>query len=569
MNNKDSNTNLVIAILLSVGILMAFHYLYEKPRMEAYQQQQLLLQQTDAAAAKTVRPVVALRDRPAVVAEGSRVKIVTPELLGSVNLKGARLDDLALVKYRETTDPTSPQIILLSPAGSAEPHAAYYAEFGWLGTDVDVPNAETVWKSDKPLLTPSQPVRLTWDNGKGLLFEREIAVDDKFMFTITDRVKNSSTGNVTLYPFGLIARHGKPHTNDIYILHEGPIGVLGGTLQDPKYVDVIKQEKIAASSEGGWLGITDKYWLTALTPVAGESVNAAFTYAAEPNLPKEQGTFQSDFRGTAVTLAAGADTEHVQRFFAGAKELRTLDDYAARFEIPRLYDAIDFGWYWFFTKPFLYLLDFLGRLFGNFGLAILAFTVILKIVTLPLSMKSYRSMAHMKEIQPMLKELQDKYQDDRQKLGLEMMALYKREKINPMSGCWPNLIQIPIFFALYKVLYVGIEMRHAPFYGWIHDLSAPDPTSVLTLFGTIDWSFIPHLGVWPVLMGLSMYLQQKMSPAPPDKTQARIFAFMPLIFTFMMGQVAAGLIIYWTWSNVIGIGQQWFIMYHHKDGHKK
>ena len=568
MTNKDSNNNLIIAILLSVAILVGFHYLYEKPRMEAYRQQQLLQQKATAEPAKPVPATVELRDRDGIIREGKRIKIETAELHGSLNLKGARLDDLALVKYRETVDKTSPQIILLSPAGSALPNGAYYAEFGWLGSDVDVPNADTLWQSDKQILTPTQPARLTWDNGKGLLFERIVAIDDKFMFTITDRVKNSSTGSVTLYPFGLIARHGKPHTNDFYVLHEGPIGVMGGTLQDPTYADVIKQGKIAASSNGGWLGITDKYWLTALAPIAGEDVTAAFTYAAEVDAAKEQGTFQSDFRGTPVTLAAGADAEHVQHFFAGAKELRTLDDYASRYKIPRFYDAIDFGWYWFFTKPFLYLLDFLGHLFGSFGLAILAFTVILKIVTLPLSMKSYRSMAHMKEIQPKLKELQDKYQDDKQKLGLEMMALYKREKINPMSGCWPNLMQIPIFFALYKVLYVGIEMRHAPFYGWIHDLSAPDPTSVLTLFGTLDWAFIPHLGVWPILMGLSMFAQQKMSPAPPDKTQARMFMFMPLIFTFMMGQVAAGLIIYWTWSNIIGIGQQWFIM-HKIGGHKK
>ena len=556
------NKNFLAAVALSILILVGFHYLYEKPKMEVYQQQ-LALQKLNPAPAKPeiVPPApVVLRDRATILAESSRVSIETPEVRGSISLKGARLDDLSLINYRETVEPNSPQIVLLSPAGSAAPHQADYAEFGWLGSDVVVPDSSTVWRADQKTLTPAKPVTLTWDNGHGLAFERTVAIDDHFMFTITDRVKNSGKDSVTLYPFGLVARHGKPQTSDIYIMHEGPIGILGGRLQEHKYKDMMATPKIVTDSDGGWLGITDKYWLVALAPSQDEKVAASFSYDRGTDANPEQGVFQTDFRGTPISLAAGASTEHTQHFFAGAKRLRLLDDYATRYDIPKLYDAIDFGWFYFLTKPFLYLLDILGNLFGNVGLAILAFTILLKFVTFPLSMKSYRSMAKMKILQPEIKALQERFKDDKQRMSVEMMELYKREKTNPMSGCLPNLIQIPIFFALYKVLYVGIEMRQAPFYGWIHDLSAPDPTSVLTLFGTIPWEFIPHIGVWPVLMGLSMFLQQRLSPQPPDKTQAQIFMFLPIMFTFMMSSIAAGLIIYWTWSNLLGIAQQWFIM---------
>lgn len=571
------NSNIITAVLLSLGILLAFHYLYEKPQMEKYRLAAEAAQQAAKAAAKndpavTTPTAPALRDRAAIIAEGLqqglRVPIDTPALHGSINRKGARIDDVTLATYREDIDKHSPEIVMLSPAGSIAPHQAYYGEFGWLGQDVVVPDANTVWQADGAKLSPSQSVKLSWDNGHGLLFERSIAVDDKFMFTITDRVKNNGGDSATLYPFGLIARHGKPKTEDIYIMHEGPIGVLGGQLTDPKYADVMEKGKITASSEGGWVGLTDKYWLVALAPPHNEAITATFTYDRGKEAVADAGVFQSDFRGTSVTLAKGAVAEHSQRFFVGAKELRTLSHYERAENITRLSDAIDFGWYWFFTKPFLFLLDVFGENMGNFGLAILAFTVILKLLTLPLSLKSYRSMAKMRELQPQIKELQERFKEDRQQLGLETMALYKREKVNPMSGCLPNLIQIPIFFALYKILYVGIELRHAPFYGWIHDLSAPDPTSVLTLFGMIDLAIIPHVGIWPILMGVSMFVQMRLSPQPPDKTQARVFMFLPLIFTFMMGQMAAGLIIYWTWSNLIGLGQQWLIM-HRVGGLKK
>ncbi len=563
----DNNTNFVIAVVLSLGILVAFHYLYEKPQMELAQQQMLLKKVEETKPKEEPVPAAPPRDRAQILAEGERLQIQTPELRGSISLKGARFDDLDLVKYRETTDPASPQIVLLSPAGSSAPHQAYFAEFGWLDGDISMPNANTVWQADGKTLSPSKPVKLTWDNGQGLTFERTIAIDNQFMFTITDRVKNGSNGTVTLYPFGLISRHGKPNTTDTYVLHEGPIGVLGNTLKEFKYKDLMKGQKKAEESQGGWLGITDKYWLVALIPAQDEKITAAVTYERGTDSKPEQGVFQTDFRGMPVSLAPGAVTEHVVRFFAGAKRVSLLDSYRDQFNIPLFDRAIDFGWYYYLTKPFLYLLDFLGQLFGNFGWAIVAFTIMLKLVTLPLSLKSYRSMAKLKTLQPVMKDIQERHKDDKARQSMEMMELYKREKVNPMSGCFPMLVQIPIFFALYKILYVGIEMRQAPLFGWIKDMSAPDPTSVLTLFGTLNWSFIPHIGVWPILMGISMYVQQKLSPQPPDKTQAQVFQFLPLIFTFMLANVAVGLIFYWTLSNIVGLGQQWYIM--HKTGGRR
>jgi YidC/Oxa1 family membrane protein insertase len=562
------NENFLLAVILSIAILVSFHYFYEKPQMERYQQLQLTQKTAEEThpVTETATPSEQ-HDRAEIVAESQRVHLDTPELRGSINLRGARLDDLELVNYHETVEPGSPRIDLFSPAGSAPPHTAYYAEFGWLGSNIAVPDQNTVWKANAETLTPQKPVKLTWSNGQGLDFERTVAVDNEFMFTVTDSVKNNGNATVTLFPFGLIARHGRPKTLDTYVLHEGPIGILNGTLSEMKYKDVMAETRRSTETEGGWLGFTDKYWLVTLIPAQNEKLTATFTYArgADPN--PDNGNFQSDFRGTPISLAAGASTEHTTHLFAGAKRVRLLDAYETSLGIPLFDRAIDFGWYYYLTKPFLYLLDYLGRELGNFGLAILVFTIMLRLLTLPLSLKSYRSMARMKTLQPEIKAIQERNKEDKQKQGIEMMELYKREKVNPLSGCVPTLIQIPIFFALYKVLYVGIEMRHAPLFGWIKDLSAPDPTSVLTFFGAIDWSFLPQIGVWPVLMGISMFLQQKLSPQPPDKTQAQVFQFLPLMFTFMMAKVAVGLIVYWTFSNILGLAQQWFIM--HKAGERK
>ncbi|MFA6280615.1 MAG: membrane protein insertase YidC [Bdellovibrionales bacterium] len=556
------NNNFIAAVVLSIAILVGFHYLYEKPQLE--KAQHIALLQKEAANVKpeaTPLDTLTPKDRAVILAETPRVKIETPELRGSINLKGARIDDLALVKYRETVAKDSPQITLLSPAGSAAPYSAYFASFGWLAdAGVLVPDDQTEWKADRKTLEVGKPVLMSWDNGKGLTFERQIAIDDHFLFTVMDRVKNTSDGTVTLYPFGLVARHGHPQVEGTYVLHEGPVGVLGGTLQEIKYKKLLEEPKITMESQGGWLGITDKYWLVTLLPAQDEKITATFSFAlaGNPAVP-DLGTYQTDFRGTPISLAAGASTERTSRLFAGAKRVSLLDQYEKQLGLPLFDRAIDFGWYYYLTKPFLYLLDSMNTLFGNMGIAIFLFTIMLKTVTLPLSLKSSRSMAKMKTLQPEMKALQERYKDDKQKLSVATMELYQREKVNPMSGCVPILIQIPIFFALYKVLYVGIEMRHAPLFGWVHDMSAPDPTSVLTFFGYLNWSFIPHLGVWPILMGISMFAQQKLSPAPTDKTQANMFLLMPLLFTFMMGNVAAGLIFYWTISNILGIGQQWYV----------
>lgn len=556
------NNNFIAAVILSIAILVGFHYLYEKPQLEKAQRIAVIQKEAIVAKPEAVTlSSVPVKERAVILAETPRVKIETSELRGSINLKGGRIDDLALVKYRETVAQDSPQITLLSPAGSAAPYSAYYTAFGWLAdAGVAVPDDQTEWKADRKNLDVGKPVLMSWDNGKGLLFERQIAIDEHFLFTITDRVKNTNSGLVTLYPFGLVARHGHPKVEGSYVLHEGLLGVLGGTLQEVNYEDLVDEPKITTESQGGWLGITDKYWLVTLLPAQDEKITATFSFSSAGNPANpELGTYQTDFRGTPISLAAGASTERISRLFAGAKRVSLLDQYEKQLGLPLFDRAIDFGWYYYLTKPFLYLLDSLNTFSGNMGIAIFLFTIMLKILTLPLSLKSSRSMAKMKALQPEMQALQERYKDDRQKMSVATMELYQREKVNPMSGCMPILIQIPIFFALYKVLYVGIEMRHAPLFGWVQDMSAPDPTSVLTLFGLLDWSLIPHLGVWPILMGISMFAQQKMSPAPTDKTQANMFLLMPLLFTFMMGSVAAGLIFYWTISNLLGIVQQWYV----------
>jgi YidC/Oxa1 family membrane protein insertase len=440
-----------------------------------------------------------------------------------------------------------------------------------------VPSADTEWKADSKTLTPDHSIRLTWDNKQGLTFDRTIAVDTQAMFTITDRVSNHGGAPMILYPFGVVARQGLPPPQARSVVHEGGLGVFNGALEEYKYKKIADSKKITTDSKGGWLGITDKYWLVATIPPQDENMIAEFAYNGAGAPTPDKGFFQSDFRGSPATIPAGGNIERVSHLFAGAKRVSLLDRYGDDLNIPHFDRAIDFGWFYFLTRPFLYLLTALDHAVGNMGLAILMFTVLLKLVTLPLSMKSYHSMSRMKAIQPDMKRIQERFADDKVRQSQEMMELYKREKVSPLSGCVPTLIQIPIFFALYKVLYVNIEMRGAPFFGWIHDMSMPDPTSWFNLFGLAPWHiiaqtavnlgvftlYIPpalHIGAWPILMGISMFLQQKMSPQPPDKSQARTLMFMPIFFTYLLSSMPAGLVIYWTWSNLLGIAQQWYIM---------
>ena len=435
-----------------------------------------------------------------------------------------------------------------------------------------VPGDDTRWTAvNDGALTPTHPVELTWDNGKGLVFTRRIAVDDNYLFTVSQSVANKSGTAVTLYPYGFIWREGQPPVSPSYLLHEGPIGVIDGTLKEIKYSALKGEKPVEESTKGGWLGFTDKYWLTTLIPDQASEVKTAFRFTGTPTLER----YQADYLGSAVTVPAGGTAGTADRIFAGAKEVKLLDQYQASLGIPRFDRAIDFGWFYWITKPIFLFLDMLNGVIGNFGIAIMVLTLTIKLIFFPLANRSYRAMSKMKLLQPEIQKLRDKFGEDKAKLNQEVMALYKRVGANPMAGCLPIFIQIPVFFSLYKVLYVTIEMRQAPFYGWIHDLSVPDPTTWLNLFGLIPWdpstaftlpaigSFL-HLvsiGAWPLIMGITMFLQQKLNPAPADPVQAKMMMALPLVFTFMLGQFPAGLVIYWSWNNLLSITQQWVIMH--------
>ncbi|WP_169567312.1 membrane protein insertase YidC [Sneathiella limimaris] len=564
--------NMILAIVLCLVIIVGFQYFVEPPVTEDQTVEQT--SGTDATGATpspgatsgasgtnapTVGSSVATQamTRADALKQSARVQINTPSLHGSISLKGARLDDLTLINYREEVDPNSPEIKLLSPVGSPNP---YYAEFGWTGaadSNVKLPNSQTIWSTSATTFTPEKPLVLTWDNGEGLIFTRTYTLDDHFLFTVEQTVQNNTDQPVTLFPYGLISRTGIPETQGFYILHEGPIGVFNETLEEIDYDDLMEEGPRANDSKGGWIGITDKFWLTALVPDQNADLKNRFTYI------KQGDRFQTDYiNQQGVTVAADSTTTVTNHMFAGAKEAHLLDKYQEEMGIDRLELAIDWGWFYFLTRPMYVALEWLDGLIGNLGLAILALTVIIKLILLPLAHKSYVSMSKMKKLQPEMVKLREKYGEDRQKLNQEMMALYKREKANPAAGCLPILVQIPIFFSLYKVLFVTLLMRHQPFYGWIQDLSAPDPTSIFNLFGLIPWTPPEFLmiGILPLLMGLSMYLQQKFNPQPADPVQAKIFMFMPIFFTFLLASFPAGLVIYWTWNNILSIAQQWYIM---------
>jgi YidC/Oxa1 family membrane protein insertase len=562
----DNQRNLIIAVAISVAIMFGFQYFFGKTTAERQQEAQQAQQVTppspdqaprssNAAAPQPASPGATTVGQPADA--GPRLKIATPRLAGSIALRGVRFDDLSLEDYHETVDPSSPTIKLLDRPSSEHP---YFAEYGWLAQDpsMPVPTADTVWQADSDTLTPAKPVHLTWDNGHGVVFKRTVAVDDNYVFTVTDSVENQTGQPVTLFPYGLISRTGTPHLEGVAVLHEGPVGVLDGSLKEVSYKDAQKQDKpVTYHSKGGWLGITDKYWLTSLMWDQQADVTARITHQ------KEGDKYQTDFLGAATVVPANGSTENTNHLFVGAKEVRLIDAYAEKLGIQHFDLAIDFGWFYFLTKPFFYALDTLSHWFGNFGLAILALTVCVKILFFPLANKSYRAMSALRDLQPEMQRIRERYKDDRTRMNQAMMELYRKEKVNPAAGCLPIVIQIPVFFSLYKVLYVTIEMRHAPFYGWIRDLSAHDPTNIFNLFGLIPWappSFLPVLGAWPLIMGLTMFFQMKLNPQPADPVQAKVFMFMPIIFTFILAPFPAGLVIYWAWNNTLSIAQQWIIM---------
>jgi len=507
------------------------------------------------------------------------VAIDTPALKGSINLTGGRLDDLELKKYRETVEPTSPIITLLSPSGVQTAQGlpyAYYVEQGWApasGSSVKVPDGSTVWTADAGTkLTESAPVTLTWDNGAGLVFHRSFAVDANYLFTVTQSVENKTGADVQLFPYARVVREGTPKVQNFFVQHEGPVGVLGSNNQiSKKYTDMQGDKQIRLDNTSGWLGFTDKYWATAVIANPGTQLNAQFTYLKPNNIDEYQTSFVD---ATPVTVANGATAEDKSFVFAGAKEESVIAAYESQYHFDRLELLIDWGWFFFITKPMFYLLRFLYGFLGNFGLAMLALTVIVKLLFFPLANRSYASMAAMRRVQPEMKALQERFKDDRAGQQQAMMELYKREKINPLAGCWPVLVQIPVFFSLYTVIFISLDMRHAPFFGWIHDLAAQDPTNIFTLFGLLPISndtlltvpFIGgllHLGIWPIIMGITMWVQMRLNPPQADPTQQLIFNWMPIVFTFMLGTFPAGLVIYWSWNNFLSICQQYFIMSRH------
>ena len=568
---------LFLAIAISVAILLGFQLLV-RPQLPHPLPQEIAAEATAPAgkpdAARPGQPAVPGNVTQSLVPkEVPRVKIAAPRVTGSISLLGARIDDIVLNDYRETLAPNSPLVRLLEPRSDPQP---YYVQYGWsaaAGTEVKLPDGDTVWTASADTLGAGKPVSLTWNNGAGLSFEIALSVDDDYMFSVRQAVRNATGAPVSLFPWSRIRRDYKPETSGYSVLFEGLLGVAGGTLQETTYDDAkSKAEKhkedpdanerdvaFKASGVGGWAGITDKYWLTALIPDQAAASTVRYLYVGGGD------HYQVDYKSAEPQIVApGGEAALSQHVFAGAKVVRLLDTYEKQYSIPHFDKAVDFGWFYFLTKPIFYALDWLNGLLGNFGVAILVFTVFVKLLFFPLANYSYRSMSRMKLLAPKMQVLREQFKDNPQELQKRTMGLYKEEKINPASGCLPMIVQIPVFFSLYKVILVTIEMRQAPFFGWIRDLSVVDPTNVFNLFGLIpidpaQFSTFLHMGVWPLIMGVTMFLQQKMNPPPPDPVQAKVFQFMPILFTFMMANFPAGLVIYWSWNNTLSVAQQWLI----------
>ena len=569
---SPDNRNLLAAMVLSFAILVGWQIIFVEPELEAQRariaSEALLEDPATSGAIEAAQSTAATGTGLAassigdVPIEAARITIEAPRLSGSLTTAGSRIDDLVMLDYQAELNGTDDPVRLLRPVDGELP---YFMELGWVSADADqpVPTSKTIWKTNDSTLSPDSPVTLVWDNGKGLIFERQIEIDADYLFTFTDSVRSTLSETISLNPYGLVRRHGTPELTGIYILHEGPLGVFDEQLNEEDYSELKKAGaegmKYTPEAQGGWIGITDKYWLAALIPNQTETVSYSMR-----SLGGIQDRYQTDFLGASISIAPGETISWSANLFAGAKKLSILDAYADQLNIANFDLAIDFGWFYFLTKPFFYALNFLFGMFGNFGVAIIIFTAIMRLAMYPLASKSYRSMGKMRQLAPKLQEMRERLGDDRQKLNQEMMALYKQEKVNPAAGCLPILLQIPIFFALYKVLYVSIEMRHAPFYGWVQDLSDVDPTSILNLFGLLPYSvdMFPQfmsIGIWPILMGITMWVQMRLNPTPPDPIQAKIFQYMPIFFTFLLAGFPAGLVIYWTVNNLLSVIQQWWI----------
>jgi YidC/Oxa1 family membrane protein insertase len=563
--------NLFLAIGLSVAIIVIFQFLFP---------QQAPITQSINEVGEKIQPTTSIDDNDLVTSKiikskdeiinlSDRIEIDTPSVFGSINLKGAIIDDLILIKYNERLNDNSKKITLFSPDGTANP---YYFELGWkqISDDssiVDLPDLQTEWSSLNKKLTPSKPVTLSWTNNQNITFKILFEIDSNYLFNITQIIENNSTNSIKIFPYRLIKRINMPETINFFILHEGLISQLDDKLLEKKYDDLLddcssksnaKKLFCDQKSTGGWLGFTDKYWMATLIPDQNKSISANFRHGNNG-----RDNFRVGYVGELVNVLSNSSYIYNGQLFAGAKNLNILDKYKNT-GIPKFTDAIDWGWFSFLTKPISFSINWFYGYVGNFGLAIIAFTILMRLILFPLAHTSFKSMAKMKKLQPEMQQLKETYPDDRQKMQQELMALYKREGANPIAGCLPIVVQIPIFFSLYKVLFVTIEMYHAPFYGWIHDLSAPDPLGILTIFGLIQWDVpnalsIVNIGILPILMGFTMWLQQKLNPAPTDATQAKIFAFLPFVFTFILAGFAAGLVLYWSVNNILSIAQQWLI----------
>jgi len=575
----NDNRNLFAAIVLSALVLLGWQFFVAKPQMDLKQKQQIAAQHKKVEApAEVVAPPTATPSAPiqlsrsqALKLGGARIAIRTGLIEGSILLKGARFDDLKLTNYRETVDPKSPNIDLLAPSGSAYP---YFAQFGWTSANprLALPGDGTPWKlKSGDVLSPGHPVTLTWDNGQGLTFTRTITVDDRYMFTVTDTVANHAGAKTVLYPYALVVRDGVPAHQTFALLHEGFIGASNGKLQDASYDDFKKDDAKPKDfgATGGWLGITDKYWMAAVIPPQSEQFNG--TFRAVPYGPTK--SYQANYSLGPRDIAPGRSVTVTQHLFAGAKVVNILRNYETNLGIDRFDYAVDWGWFIVLTKPLFWVLDKISHYVGNFGLAIILATILLRILLYPLANTSFKSMGKMKKVQPEMEKIKKRFADDQQRQQQEMMELYKREKVNPLTGCLPMLVQFPILFAFYKVQIVTIEMYHAPFWGWITDLSAPDPTSYLNLFGLLPFTvpqtlpgilaptaFLLHVGAWPIIMGITQWVQFKMNPAPTDPVQAKMFGLMPLIFTFMFAAFPSGLVVYYTWNNILSMAQQGYMM---------
>jgi YidC/Oxa1 family membrane protein insertase len=573
----ENNRNTIIFFVCAAIMLLAYQFFVADPQAKRVQAEEAARKAAVAAApagaggmtAPGAAAVPQVISRQAALTASPRVPIETPSLKGSLNLRGARIDDLYLVDYRETLKKDSPPVELLRPEGA---QYAWFADLGWTGANVPgLPNGGTVWTlANGSVLAPGQPVTLTYTNGQGLTFTRTIAVDADFMFTVTDSVANNGATAITLAPYGSIQRQGVPATvGKNGVVHEGGVGFFGGDRRLVKYKKWEKDGGVAARhSTGGWIGITDHYWLTAVIPAQNEQIQGQYRLTKTPAV----NLLDANYVGQARAIGAGRQITHTSHVFAGAKQNPVLKDYQAKLGIKNLDEAIDWGMLWFITRPIFLFLSWIFTHVGNFGVAILLLTVVVRIIFFPLANKQYESMTKMKKVQPAMEELRKKFKDDPAKQQQELLALYQREKVNPLAGCLPIFLQIPVFFALFKVLQLEIDMRHAPFVGYIKDLSARDPTTIWNLFGAVPWDpgsapFIGailatslHIGILPILYGATTWLTTSMSPPAPDPMQQRIFQLMPILFTFIMAQFAIGLLVYYTWSNILTAIQQYVIM---------